>query len=101
MRARVGELWLEPDAEVTMGRHVEFGHALYERYAFGRLFGCTRLLFAPRKRLFYCLFAPALPLILIGRMARKALGSRVTSSARSGLSPQWSCGGRVASGSAT
>jgi len=77
LRARFGELWLEPDAEVMTGRHVEFGHAIYERYAFGRLFGCTRLLFAPHKRLFYCVFAPALPLILIGRMARKALGARL------------------------
>ncbi|MCE9594278.1 MAG: glycosyltransferase [Planctomycetes bacterium] len=75
LRTKFGELVLEPDAEVTMGRHVEFGHAVYERYAFGRLFGCTRLLFVPGKRLFYCLFAPALPLMLLGRMAQKAFRS--------------------------
>lgn len=76
LRTRFGELVLEPEAEVTMGRHVEFGDAIYERYAFGRLFGCTRLLFVPDKRLYYCLFAPALPVILLGRMASKALRSR-------------------------
>jgi hypothetical protein len=81
LRERFGELWLEPDAEVTMGRHVELGHAIYERYAFGRLFGCTRLLFAPERRAYYCAFAPALPLILGGRMARKALSSRELASA--------------------
>lgn len=72
---RFGPLWLEPDAEVAMGRHVTFSDAIYERYAFGRLFGCTRLLFVPHKRLFYCLTAPALPAMLLWRMARKALSS--------------------------
>ena len=74
LRQRFGDLWLVPDSEVTMARNVRFGAAIYERYAFGRLFGCTRIRFcSPAKRVFYAIFAPALPLILMGRMARKGL----------------------------
>jgi hypothetical protein len=72
LRERFGTLWLDPASRVTMSRHVELGDALYERYAFGRLFACTRLGFVPRKRLYYCLFSPALPLMLMTRMARSA-----------------------------
>jgi glycosyl transferase family 2 len=80
LRGRFGELWLEPSAVVTMARHVTLSDALYERYAFGRLFGCTRLLFAsPGRRLYYCVFAPALPVLLLARMARKALRSPASS----------------------
>ena len=69
-----GALWLEPKAGVRMRRNVKFRDAVYERYAFGRLFGCTRLEFAPRwSRLFYAVFAPFLPLLLLGRMTGKAL----------------------------
>jgi hypothetical protein len=77
LHARFGKVWLEPDAEVTMTRHVKCGHAIYERYAFGRLFGCTSLLFAPHKRLFYYVFAPDLHLILIGHSAQGAWLARV------------------------
>ncbi|HUR29507.1 MAG TPA: glycosyltransferase [Planctomycetota bacterium] len=77
LRRRFGALWLEPRSRVTMARHVTLGDALYERYAFGRLFGCTRLSFcSPPKRWFYCATAPALPVLLLARMARKGLGSR-------------------------
>jgi len=76
LRARHGPLALVPDAPVRMRRHVRLGDALYERYAFGRLFGCTRLAFAsgPR-RLLYTALAPALPALLLARMAGKALPS--------------------------
>lgn len=74
LRQRFGPLWLHPAAEVRMRRTVRFTDAVYERYAFGRLFGCTRLQFAgPGRRLYYAVLAPALPLLLMGRMARKAL----------------------------
>ncbi len=76
LRERFGELWLAADAEVSMRRNVRFGDAVYERYAFGRLFGCTRLQFAADRRLYYSLLAPALPVLLLGRIARKALRSR-------------------------
>jgi hypothetical protein len=47
-----------------------------ERYAFGRLFGCTRLAFtSPAMRAAYTLGAPLLPLLLLGRMARRALAA--------------------------
>lgn len=77
LRERFGPLWLIPDAEVRMRRRVRFGDALHERYAFGRLFGCTRLAFEPSwRRVYYAVLAPALPLLLLGRMTRKALVRR-------------------------
>jgi hypothetical protein len=76
LREQFGDLWLAPDAVVQMRRNVFFADAVYERYAFGRLFGCTRLDFVgPGQRLSYVLLAPALPLILMMRMTRKALRS--------------------------
>ena len=77
LRARFGELWLTPAAEVRMQRNVRFADAVYERYAFGRLFGCTRLEFTgTARRVYYALFAPALPVLLLSRMAGKALNRR-------------------------
>ncbi|MFV1986733.1 MAG: glycosyltransferase family 2 protein [Gemmatimonadota bacterium] len=71
LASRFGRLWLAPAARVAMRRHVRFRDALHERYAFGRLFGCTRLEFMPRwRRLYYAVLSPALPVILFGRMAR-------------------------------
>lgn len=76
LRERFGSLWLEPKARVSMARHVALGDALYERYAFGRLFGCTRLGFCSSgRRLYYCVLAPLLPAVLLARMGRKALAS--------------------------
>lgn len=76
LRERFGELWLEPDSEVTMSRHVQLADAVYERYAFGRLFSCTRIEFVSGgRRLYYAVFSPLLPLLILGRMARKALRS--------------------------
>lgn len=78
LRRRGGALWLTPEARVTMHRQPRLGAALYERYAFGRLFGATRLEFVARsKGLVYTVAAPVLPLLLLGRMARKALPSRI------------------------
>ena len=76
LRERFGDLWLTPQSEVIMGRHVTFADAIYERYAFGRLFGCTRIGFvSPAHRLTYVIFAPLLPLVLLTRMAKKAFPS--------------------------
>jgi len=78
LRQRFGDLWLTPSSAVAMHRHVTFREAVRERYAFGRLFGCTRLNFCgPGKRLYYVAFAPALPLLLMGRMARKGWTPRL------------------------
>lgn len=76
LRERFGALWLEPESEVTMGRHVKLGDAVYERYAFGRLFGCTRIGFVGAgRRLYYALFSPALPVLIALRMMGKAFRS--------------------------
>lgn len=79
LSSRFGPLWLAPVARVSMRRNVQFGDAVYERYAFGRLFSCTRLEFASGlRRLYYLLFSPALPLLLLTRMGRKAAGDRAS-----------------------
>jgi hypothetical protein len=77
LRERFGLLWLHPDSEVTMARHVRFRDAIHERYAFGRLLGAARVVrCTPGRRLYYAVFAPALPPLLLGRMANVALRSR-------------------------
>jgi hypothetical protein len=77
LRKRFGPLWINPRAEVKMRRHVRFADALRERYAFGRLFGCTRLEFTGKGRgLLYAVFAPGLPVLLLGRMISAALRRR-------------------------
>lgn len=76
LRARFGALWLEPGSEMTMQRSVSLRDALHERYAFGRLFGCTRIEHLPgRHRWLYAALAPALPALLLARMTAKALRS--------------------------
>jgi hypothetical protein len=79
LRRRFGDLWLAPDAEVRVRRNVRFRDAVYERYAFGRLFGATRVhsMSFPR-RLLHALLAPALPALLFGRLAAKAFAGRDT-----------------------
>jgi len=79
LRKRFGDLWLAPAAEVRVLRKVWFRDAVYERYAFGRLFGATRVpnLSFPG-RLLHVLLAPALPALLLGRLTRKALAGADT-----------------------
>ena len=77
LRKRFGALWLTSDSEVTMRRSVSFGQALRERYAFGRIFGHTRIAQVSRTRRWaYAAFAAALPVLLLGRMTLKACSSR-------------------------
>ncbi|MGH7541099.1 MAG: hypothetical protein ACRELC_08880, partial [Gemmatimonadota bacterium] len=74
LAARFGTLWIEPAARVAMRRHVRLRDAVYERYAFGRLFGCTRLEFIPaNRRVAYAALAPALPVLLLARMGARCL----------------------------
>ena len=74
LQKRFGALHICPEAEVAMRRNVRFKDAIRERYAFARLFGCTRLDYEPPgRRLLLRIVAPGLPLLLLGRMARKAL----------------------------
>ncbi|MGH7659249.1 MAG: glycosyltransferase, partial [Gemmatimonadales bacterium] len=70
---RFGPLWLAPAAEVRTRRDVTFSDAIYERYAFGRLFGVTRNRFAGLlQRLVYAALSPALPPVILWRMGRRA-----------------------------
>ena len=81
LRKRFGDLWLAPAAEVRVRRNVRFRDAVYERYAFGRLFGATRVsTLSFLRRLLHVLLAPALPALLFGRLAAKALASGGTAS---------------------
>ena len=76
LRERFGPLEIQPDAVVRIRRDVKFRDAVYERYAFGRLFGATRVANAPvSRRAYFALLAPALPVLLTGRMAAKAASS--------------------------
>src|SRR6266550_2495660 len=77
LRKRFGPLYLWPTAEVRVTRNVRFRDAVYERYAFGRLFGATRIAHAnPGRRLYYAALSPALPALLLTRMTTSAAKSR-------------------------
>jgi hypothetical protein len=79
LRTRFGELWLAPDAVVGVRRRVRFRDAVYERYAFGRLFGATRIRnHSFTGRLAHVLAAPALPALLLGRLTARAFAGRDT-----------------------
>ncbi len=68
-----GRLWLNPAAVVRVKRNVTLRDAIYERYAFGRLFGATRIAKATAtKRSAYAIASTALPVLLTARMVRKA-----------------------------
>jgi len=70
---RFGPLWLSSRSEVQVRRDVTFGDAVYERYAFGRLFGATRIAHdGLGRRLYYAAVSPALPFLLMARMSGKA-----------------------------
>jgi len=79
LRERFGPLFITPDAEVRVSRNVRFPDAVYERYAFGRLFGATRAAGRSRARqIFLAAAAPALPVLLLARMGAAALRSGKT-----------------------
>jgi hypothetical protein len=70
LEARGGKLWLSPNIVVKQRRNLEIEHALWDRYAFGRLFGSTRVAETPLgKRLLYAALAPALPVLLVARLS--------------------------------
>lgn len=73
LRVKFGPLEICTDAVVRVRRNVRFRDAVYERYAFGRLFGSARVAHATRRRrAYFGVFAPALPVLLMGRMTAKA-----------------------------
>jgi hypothetical protein len=76
LRERFGPLEICADAEVTVRRNVRFSDAVYERYAFGRLFGSARVANAGGgRRAYFSVLAPALPILLMGRMTAKAVSN--------------------------
>jgi hypothetical protein len=70
-------LWLRPQIVVRQNRdRLSLPSLIVERFSWGRLFACRRVQDATlADRIKYILFSPALPLILLGRVARKAWGS--------------------------
>ena len=79
LRDRFGPLYMCPTAEVRVSRNVRFSDAVYERYAFGRLFGASRIAKAgAQRRLFYAAASPALPALLLTRMTTTAAKSSAT-----------------------
>jgi hypothetical protein len=77
LASRFGALWMCAASEVRMHRRLTLSSAIRERYAFGRLFGCSRLPgWSARQRILSMLFAPALPALLLARIVRVAARSR-------------------------
>jgi hypothetical protein len=77
LEARGGTLWLSPDIVVQQRRQLRIGHALWDRYAFGRLFGSTRAASVPvTKRMIYAVLAPVLPALLVVRLTRHILNKK-------------------------
>ena len=63
------QLWISPRIIVKQQRSMHFGKALRERYAFGRLFGSTRIEKGHlRRRIFFAVFAVFLPVLLTWRI---------------------------------
>jgi hypothetical protein len=74
LRARGDSLWLSPGIVVRQQRSVSLGGAVRDRYAFGRLFGSTRVARMPApQRLFYLAGSLLLPPLLVGRATRQVL----------------------------
>lgn len=73
IRRRVGPLVMVPDAPVVSGRRVRLADALRERYGLGRIYAAVRFEDAPaRLRWLRALAAPALPPLLMVRLARRS-----------------------------
>jgi hypothetical protein len=74
---RSGPLLLNPDATVRVSRNVGLSDAVYERYAFGRLFGATRIVDSTSaRRLILAVLSVGLPFLLLGRLAGKSFSDR-------------------------
>lgn len=74
---RGGKLLITPAIAVHQRRQLTLRHALWDRYAFGRLFGSTRATSVSfGKRLVYALLAPALPVLLVVRLSRHIMDKK-------------------------
>ncbi|MDP9171774.1 MAG: hypothetical protein M3N54_14250 [Acidobacteriota bacterium] len=74
LRAKGGTLVLAPRAVVSQHRlGLRLGSALKERYVWGRSYAATRAgLAGTSRRLFWAVFAPVLPALILSRMALMA-----------------------------
>jgi len=74
LKVRNESLWLTPQIVVRQRRRFNLKTALWDRYAFGRLFGSTRSMTANlRLRATLIAVAPALPVLLVIRAASHVL----------------------------
>ncbi len=63
-------LWLSPAVVVRQKRRLSLSQAIWDRYAFGRLFGSTRVAGQPTsRRLVFILTSLLIPFLLIARVA--------------------------------
>jgi len=71
-------LWLRPQIVAHLDRgQLSLSDLVIERFWWGRLYGATCVrTFSPAKRLFYILFGPLIPIVIVGRMAIKVFGGR-------------------------
>lgn len=77
LKGKGGRLLLSPSIGVHQRRQLRIGHALWDRYAFGRLFGSTRAASLPlSRRMVYALLAPVLPVLLVLRLVRHILNKK-------------------------
>lgn len=88
LKARGEALWLSPEVVVHQHRSVPLGPTLRERYAFGRLFGATRLEAAPLpRRAFYAAAGVAIPPLVVARTLALAREKRQIGTAAVRLLP--------------
>lgn len=100
LEARGGTLWMAPQLMVRQRRALTLDHALWDRFAFGRLFGSTRVRGVPTgKRLVYAALTPLLPVLLTVRLFRHVLHKRRHRLVFAGALPfilllaaAWACG---------
>jgi Glycosyl transferase family 2 len=70
LRERGHSLWLCPGAVVRQSREFSLGAAVWDRYAFARLFASTRVEKAPvSRRTLFAATTPLLPFLLVARIA--------------------------------
>lgn len=71
-------LWQRPEIVVREDRgKLEFWGVIEERFSWGRLFACKRVeSTSSLSRVLYIVLSPAIPAVLLARMATKALGAR-------------------------
>lgn len=83
LRQRGDKIGLAPTAVVYQHRRgLRIGAALRERFVWGRSYAATRAgLAGTPRRVFWAIFAPALPLILLYRMTTMAVAKRRTMTA--------------------